>query len=71
MHVACCVNCVQEVVDDSLRVLMVNAFLDYTTAMALLTAWMPVMNVIAASLTLLWYCNVKRTNLNTSFSSCY
>ena len=52
MHVACCVNCVQEVVEDSLRVLMVNAFLDYTTAMSLLIAWMPVMNVIAASLSL-------------------
>jgi len=51
---------VQEVVEGSLLVLMVNAFLEYTTAMALLTAWTPVMNVTAVSLTLLWYCNVKR-----------
>ena len=51
---------VQEVVEGSLLVLMVNAFLEYTTVMALLTAWTPVMNVTAVSLTLLWYCNVKR-----------
>ena len=40
----------QEAVGDSLHVLMVNAFLECITAMALLTALMAVMNCIAVSI---------------------
>jgi len=45
----------QQVAEDSSRVVMVNAFLECTIAMALLTAWMAVMSSIAVSPTLLHY----------------